>query len=102
MTNIMSGNNIWGFNEEHRQILVRGPEESKLALQYLFLRAIGIAFRINMINGGHEGNFFSEFDSIFLNCIIKVRRCPIIPLANIYGEIFEEKMSFMIDNAMSD
>ena len=39
-------------------MLVRGPDESKLALQYLFLRAI--AFRICMISGGHHGNFFGN------------------------------------------
>ena len=78
-----------------RQILVRGPDESKLALLYLFLRAIDIAFRLCMISGGYRGNFFANLISIFLNCVIKVRRCPNIPLANFYGEIFEEKMFFI-------
>ena len=44
----------------HRQMLVGGPDESKLALQYLFLRAIDIAFRIFMISGGHQGIFFGN------------------------------------------
>ena len=42
-------------------MLVRGPDESELALQYLFLKAIDIAFRICMISGGHHGNFFGIF-----------------------------------------
>ena len=44
----------------HRQMLIRGLDESKLALQYLFLRAIDIAFRICMISGGHQGIFFGN------------------------------------------